>query len=132
MNKKSANKAVFRFVRVSFSILILLVIFIGVFRATSTCYEFGYRIFTEKPMSKEPGTDIVVELDAKDSAFDVGKMLEAKGLIRDASLYVAQYYLSAYKGDLIPGTYTLNTSMTTKEMLIVMATKPQDAETEKK
>ena len=131
MSSKSANKVVFRFVSISFTVLILLVIFIGVFKASTFCYDFGYRIFTEKPMESEPGRDIVVQIDADDSAFAIGKMLEQKGLVRDSSLYVAQYYLSAYVNDLLPGTYTLNTAMTTKEMLIVMSTAVKDTEVEK-
>ena len=130
MSTKSANKLVFRFVSISFSVLILLVIFIGVFKASAFCYDFGYRIFTEKPMESAPGRDVVVQIVTDDSAFDIGKMLEQKGLVRDSSLYVAQYYLSAYVNDLLPGTYTLNTSMTTKEMLIVMSKAEKDTEVE--
>lgn len=114
MSSSSTNKVVFRFVSVSFSLLILLVVFIGVFKATTYCYDFGYRIFTEKPVSAEPGRDIVVQISASDSAFDIGERLEEKGLIRDSLLYTAQYYLSAYVDELLPGTYTLNTSMTAK------------------
>lgn len=127
---KSANKIVFRFVSVSFSILILLVVFIGVFKASTFCYEFGYRIFSESPVESEPGNDVVVQIEQEDSAFDIGKKLEEKGLIRDAELYVAQYYLSAYVDELLPGTYTLNTSMTAKEMMVVMSTPVEDTEVE--
>lgn len=126
----STNKVVFRFVSISFSVLVLLIIFIGVFKASTFCYEFGYRIFTESPMASEPGNDVVVQIVADDSALDIGKKLEEKGLIRDSELYVAQYYLSAYVDDLLPGTYTLNTSMTTKEMLVVMSTPVEDTEVE--
>ena len=84
MSSSSTNKVVFRFVSVSFSLLILLVVFIGVFKATTYCYDFGYRIFTEKPVSAEPGRDIVVQISASDSAFDIGERLEEKGLIRDS------------------------------------------------
>lgn len=130
MSAKSTNRAVFRFVSISFSVLILLVIFIGVFKASTFCYNFGYRIFTEQPMEAEPGTEVVVQVDTDDSALAIGKMLEEKGLVRDPYLYVAQYYLSAYVNDILPGTYTLNTSMTTKEMLIVMSTAEEDTEVE--
>ena len=126
----STNKAVFRFVRISFSVLILLIVFIGVFKASSFCYEFGYRIFSETPVESQPGNDVVVNLEKGDSAFDVGKKLEEKGLIRDAELYVAQYYLSAYVDDLLPGTYTLNTSMTAKDMMVVMSTPLEETEVE--
>lgn len=130
MSSSNTNKIVFRFVSVSFSVLILLVVFIGIFKATAYCYDFGYRIFTEKPVSSEPGRDVVVQISKEDSAFEIGEMLEKKGLVRDSLLYTAQYYLSAYVDDLLPGTYTLNTSMTAKEMMIVMSTPVEETEVE--
>jgi len=126
----SKNKAVFRFVSVSFSMLVLLIVFIGVFKASTFCYDFGYRIFSEPAVSSAPGNDVVVQIDEDDSAFDIGEKLEEKGLIRDSELYVAQYYLSAYVDKLLPGTYTLNTSMKTKEMLVVMSTPVEETEVE--
>ncbi|MBR3769666.1 MAG: endolytic transglycosylase MltG [Lachnospiraceae bacterium] len=129
-NKKNTNKVVFRFVSISFSILIVLVVFIGVFKATTYCYDFGYRIFTEAPVEKYPGNDMAVQINEGDSAFDIGKQLEEKGLIRDSKLYVAQYYLSAYKDKILSGTYTLNTSMTAKEMMDVMSTPVEELEVE--
>jgi len=126
----SKNKVVFRFVSISFSVLVVLIVFIGAFKASTFCYDFGYRIFTEAPVEAEPGSDVVVQIEAGASAFDIGKELEEKGLIRDSALYVAQYYLSAYVDDLLPGTYTLNTSMTAKEMMVVMSTPIEDTEAE--
>lgn len=127
---KNKNKLVFQFVSVSFSILIILVVFIGAFKATKFCYDFGYRIFTEQPVEEAPGSEVVVQISEADSAMDIGKMLEDKGLIRDSELYVAQYYLSAYVDKLLPGTYTLSTSMTAKEMMNVMSTPAEEAEVE--
>lgn len=126
----SKNKVVFRFVSVSFSVLVLLIVFIGVFKASAFCYDFGYRIFSEPPVAAVPGTEVVVQIDEGDSAFDIGEQLEEKGLIRNSELYVAQYYLSAYVDKLLPGTYTLNTSMKTKEMLVVMSTPIEETEVE--
>lgn len=124
------NKVVFRFVSISFSVLVLLIVFIGVFKASSFCYDFGYRIFTETPIDKTHGKDVEISISASDSAFDIGKKLEKKGLIRNSELYVAQYYLSAYVDDILPGTYTLNTGMTAREMMVVMSTAVEDEEVE--
>jgi UPF0755 protein len=60
---------------------------------------------------------------------EIAEMLEEKGLVRDSRLFLLQLKLSAYSGKLIPGVYTLNTSMEPKEMMVVMATVPE-AETE--
>ena len=48
-------------------------------------------------------------------------MLEEKGLIRDHKLFVIQERLSGYHKKEAAGIYDLNTSMTTDQMLAIMA-----------
>ena len=104
------NKLVFRFVRVSY------------------CFDFGYRVFAEQPVDKEPGRDVTVEIKSGMSDRDIAKMLEQKGVIRDANIFFVQVKISAYSGKMYPGTYTVNTSMEAKEMMALFATKPAEAE----
>lgn len=125
------NKIIFKFVSISFSILVTLLIIVGFIEIGSYCYNFGYRVFTETAIEETPGTDVMVQVNSDMSEYEIGKMLEKEGLIRDAKLFYAQLKLSAYSGKLIPGTYTLNTSMTGKDMLVVMATdESESTETE--
>ena len=58
-----------------------------------------------------------------ESPATVGKRLEAAGLIADSSIFLVQQIFYDYK--IYPGEYTLNTSMTSKEMLIKMNVKPE-------
>lgn len=116
------NKVIFKFVSISFSILVTLLVIVGLIEIGRYCYDFGYRVFTETAIEEAPGTDIVVQVTSDMSEYEIGKTLEKEGLIRDAKLFYAQLKLSAYSGELLPGTYTLNTSMTGKDMLVVMAT----------
>ena len=51
----------------------------------------------------------------------MAKSLEEKGLVRDYKLAMVQMYVSAYKDTIKPGAYTLNTSMTTEEMMKAMS-----------
>ena len=51
----------------------------------------------------------------------LGELLEAKGLIRDKTLFVLQYFCSEYRKELKAGTYELKSSMTAEEMFAVMA-----------
>ena len=53
-------------------------------------------------------------------------MLEEEGLVRDDLLFYAQLKLSAYSQKLQPGVYTLNTSMTGKDMMAIMAAVPEE------
>ena len=104
-------------------IAILIIAILVIYKAGGKAYDFGYRIFTEAPMESEPGRDVNVTVTQGDSQNDISEMLEEKGLIRDALLFSIQKKLSSYKGDIKPGLYTLNTSMTTDQMLEVMVGK---------
>ena len=99
----------------------------GLIELGTFCYDFGYRVFTETAVEEAPGTDIVVQVTEGMSEGDIGDMLEAEGLIHDSKLFFAQLKLSAYSGKLLPGTYTLNTSMTGKEMIAVMGTGAEES-----
>lgn len=123
------NKFIFKFVRVSFSLLVMLLIIVGLIKLANFCYDFGYRVFTETSVDSEPGRDVTVQVTADMSENDIGKLLEEKGLIRDSNLFYAQLKLSTYSGKLLPGTYTLNTSMTAKDMMAVMAYVEKDTST---
>ena len=94
----------------------------------SYCYDFGYRVFTESPVDETPGRDVTVSVTADMSEHDIGKMLKEEGLVEDANLFYAQLKLSAYSGKLKPGVYTLNTSMTAREMFVIMAADAGDTE----
>ena len=60
-------------------------------------------------------------MDEGDSVYQVGRTLESRGLIRDAKVFVVQEKLSNYSGKIQAGTYILNTSMTTDEMLEILS-----------
>ena len=104
------NKLVLKFVSISFSILVMLLVVIGLIKLGSFCYDFGYRVFTEGPVEEKPGTDVTVDVTGDLSEYQIGKLLKKEGLIRDANLFYVQLRMSAYHGKLKTGTCTLNTS----------------------
>ena len=120
------NKALFGFIKVAFTIMVILLIVFGAVKICSVGYDFGYRVFTETAISKQPGTDILVDVTDKMSEKEIGQLLEDKGLVKDGNLFYLQLKLSAYSKKLVPGIYTLNTSMTAKEMMVVMAGKKKE------
>lgn len=109
-----------------------------IYRGAVISYDYGYRIFTEPPMSAGEGRTVIVTVSPKMSAAEIGKLFESKGLVRDARLFVVQYYLSEYVKDVQPGTFELSTAMTVEEMMGVMArsqdgkAEAQDGEAQKK
>ncbi len=92
-----------------------------IYTKTLAAYDFGYRVFTEAPISRAPGRDVTISYTEGKSFKDLAKSLEEKGLVRDYKLAMVQMYASAYKNTIKPGAYTLNTSMTTEEMMKAMS-----------
>ena len=84
-------------------------------------------MFTEGPVEEKPGTDVTVDVTGDQSEYQIGKLLKKEGLIRDANLFYVQLRMSAYHGKLKTGTYTLNTSMTAKDMMVVMAAESEES-----
>ena len=125
----NVNKVVLKFVKLGISTIVALIIIYFTVSISITGFDFGYRVFTEPAMEAEPGTNVTVTIDKTMDGADIGKELEHKGLVRNGTLFFIQLELSAYKDDLLPGTYILNTSMTAKDMMIIMAT-PQETEEE--
>lgn len=96
---------------IAFALVVLLLFEFG-----RVSFSFGRSIFYQEPMEDKPGTDIVLTLDKDDNMSSVAAILKEEGLIRKEFPFVIQS--SLYKISIIPGEYVLNTSMTTKEMLM--------------
>ncbi len=84
-------------------------------------YDYGYRIFGEKPMATGEGRKVSVTVGSDMGVKDIGQVLENKGLIRDAKLFVIQERLSEYHGTIEPGIYELSTAMTADQMIAAMS-----------
>ena len=124
-----AHKALFLFIRISFSVMVFLLVVYGAVHLCRLGYDYGYRLFTEPAVSEAPGKDVLVQVKDGMSAGEIAKMLEEKGLVRDSRLFYVQFLLSAYRNKVEPGVYTLNTSMLPKE-LMQATVPPEDTETE--
>ncbi len=115
------DKMVLRTITIVLKIVFAVLVVMFVYKGAMLAYDYGYRVFAEEPVDSEPGRDIEVAIDESMDAKAIGKLLESKGLINDGNLFYLQNILSKYKGDLLPGTYVLNTSMTTEEMMAVLS-----------
>lgn len=125
----SASKVVMRIVRICLSTLLVVLIIYVLIRSGVYAYDMGYRLFTEEPVSSEEnGQNVALQITADMSARDIGKILEERNLVRDGNLFAMQLTLSAYKDKLVPGVYTLNSSMTPEEMMQVMSQTEEEKE----
>ena len=113
-------------------IVILAAVVVFVFRTSTQAYDFGYRVFADEPMSVSGGRTITVGIAEDASLKEIANMLEEKGLIEDANLFIVQELLSAYHGKILPGIYDLSTDMKAEQMLEILSTSTEeDGEEEK-
>ena len=122
------NKTLYKWIRIALKVLAGVLVVYFTFSMSFRAYDFGYRVFTEPAMEEKPGVNVEITIEKGMSAKEIGKLLEKKGLVRDADLFVTQYKLSAYADEIMAGTYTLNTSETAKEMMIIMSGQEEDLE----
>lgn len=99
-----------------------------VFRTSVVAYDFGYRVFADKPVSSSEGRTITIGIAEDANIIDIARMLQERGLIEDEKLFVVQELLSAYHNKILPGIYDLSTNMTAEQMLEIMSTPPKEAE----
>lgn len=109
-------------ISISIKLIIAVLVVVLLVHTGGRAYEFGMEVFHPTPVSTAPGKDMIVIIEEEDSDMDVAKLLKSKGLISDEYVFFVQAKL--YSADLYAGTYTLNTSMTSDEMLNIMITKP--------
>lgn len=103
-----------------------------IYQGSEISYDYGYRIFTEPAMtSEEHAKTVRVTITSDMSAWDIGKLLESKGLIRDSKLFVLQYYLSENLKEVGPGVFDFNTAMTAEDMMAAMVQEKPEEEEEK-
>ena len=91
-----------------------------VFKLAVAAYDFGFNLFADIPMDEGEGRTVSVVISENQDTMDIAKMLEEKGLIRDAKMFFVQEKLSDYKDQTVSGTYELNTDMSIEEMLAVL------------
>ena len=115
---KKTNQAVIFSVRLGIKLIILLILVLIVQFIISSGYDFGYNLFAAPAMSSPPGREVTFIVEKGESTSDIIDELAEAGLIRDKFSFRCQIVF--YDKILQPGEYTLNTSMTSKEILLLL------------
>ena len=103
--------------RTAFYVCVAVLIFwIG-----KSAYQFGYNIFNQQPMSPGAGQEITVVIEDGSSVYKIGKTLESKGLVENATTFYVQEWLSNYHGKLKAGTYLLSTAYTPNRIMSILS-----------
>ena len=115
MKKRGKIRYIFSFVSLAV-LLAVLIFWIG-----KSTYQFGYNIFNQRAMSPGEGQEVTVVIQEGSSVYEIGKVLQSKGLIEDAKVFVIQELCSNYHNQMKPGTYLLSTAYTPTRMMAIMS-----------
>lgn len=128
MAKKTntVNQVTGTIISVTLRLLVLAAVVVVLWTGAVKGFEFGYEIFNGSAVSKTPGLKKTLVIEEGDSAKKVGNELEDLGLINSSLIFQIQYKFFDY--EITPGTYTMDPSMTSREMLQVVDAGPKEEE----
>ena len=109
---------------VLFKIAVAAVFAMALFYGIRWAYRFGYSVFTTLTVDTAPGRNVEFTVLEGQSLRSVGEELVANGLTASSAVFVVQARIYGY--EILPGTYTLNTSQTIYEMLRIMSAPPPE------
>ena len=96
-------------------IIVISLLVLAVYLSVSRSFAFGHAIFYQHPVEEAPGRDMEIRITEETDMDGLASALYTEGLISNELAFRIQGRL--YKVRLHPGSYVLNTSMTTKEIL---------------
>ena len=117
------NKVTGTIIRVSWKLIVYAVVILFLYEGAVRGYQFGYDVFYSSGMASKPGVDMRVTIGEGEDVADIGAALERGGLIKNRYAFVIQSLFYDYGGSEHPveaGTYILNNSMTSKEIILVL------------
>lgn len=123
---RDINRVTGAIIKVSLHLIIYALVILIFYEGITAGYQFGHEIFSSTAVSAPPGWDKPVMIKEGQSDYEIGKLLEKEGLIHNRYIFVIQAKLYDYA--LYPGSYQLNSSMTSREILDVLSEKPEEEE----
>ena len=109
---------------VLFKIAVAAVFAMALFYGMRWAYRFGYSVFTTPTVDEAPGRNVEFTVLEGQTVRSVGEDLVQNGLTASSAVFAVQARIYGY--EILPGTYTLNTSQTVYEMLRIMSAKPAE------
>ena len=127
---REINKITMAIIRISVKLMLLALLILLLYEAVIRGYAFGHAVFYAEAVEAAPGHDITVVVKDGEDVSQAADELEKKGLIKNIYAFLFQSRFYDYD-KIYPGTYTFNTSMTSKEILQKLSEKSENEEDEK-
>ena len=127
------NKVTGTVIRVSWNLIVYAVTVMVLYEGITRGYAFGHDIFYSPAVAAKPGVSRRVTIGEGEEVADIASALERGGLIRNKYAFIIQSIFYDYGGSDNPveaGTYLLNNSMTSKEIILALREGVEEEDTE--
>lgn len=122
---REINRITTAIITISIKLMVLALLTLLLYEAVVRGFAFGHEIFYAEAAEAAPGREITVEIKEGETVKEAAGSLKKKGLITNDFAFWFQSIFYDYQ-DIYPGTYTLNTSMTSKEILRELNERPEE------
>lgn len=114
-------------IRLMLNVIFYIAVIYLIARISQLTYNFTYQIFGQVTKEEAPGRDVEIQIKKGESTMNVASKLEFNKVIVNKYSFYVKAKLKKYV--IMPGTYTVNTSMTYDEIFTII-TVPSAEETE--
>lgn len=120
---KEITKVTSTIIMVSWKLIVYAVVAMLLYKGVTRGYQFGYDVFYATAVAEAPGVNMRVTIGDDERLGDIAVALERGGLVKNRYAFLIQSIFYEYGGSENPvkaGTYLLNNSMTSKEIIIML------------
>lgn len=111
-SRKKMIKSIALMLQIIWNVLFYILVIFILIRFSATAYELSYQVFGNITVQEAPGINKVIVIEEGTSSFAIADMLEKEGLVVNKySFFIRTKITISNKHPIMPGTYTLNTSM---------------------
>lgn len=115
---REINRITGAVIGISARLIVLTLVVLLLYQGVTNGYAFGHELFYASSVTEKPGTDKDVMVEENASVPQVAKQLKNSGMITNEYSFIIQAKFFDYTVN--PGDYTINTSMTSREILQMM------------
>lgn len=120
---KEINRVTSTIIAVSWKLIVYAVVIMILYEGITRGYQFGHDVFYATAVAEEPGVDMRVTIGEGEKLTDIAAALEQGGLVKSRYAFLIQSIFYEYGGSenpVEPGTYLLNNSMTSKDIIVTL------------
>lgn len=118
---QNVNAIVSMVISISINVIAIAFVIMAVYFCANWSYNFGNHIFNPSPVDSGNGRSVVVTLPSGAKTADIAKIIKKAGVIEDEYVFMVQLLLSNEKDNIVPGTYSLSTTMLPDEIIKTIA-----------